>query len=85
MSQMRYTRLLRWGAVATPVTLVAMSSMALPAAARTQSPVAGDPPAVTQSPLTAAQAKALSTNVTDKVIVLFKNQQIGRASCRERV
>ena len=73
---MRYTRLLRWGAVATPVTLVAMSSMALPSAAlaQNQTPVAGDPPAVTQPPLTAAQAKALSTNVTDKVIVLFKNQ-----------
>ncbi len=71
---MRYTRLLRWGAVATPVTLVALSSMALPAAAQAQTPVAGDPPAVTQPPLTAAQAKALSANVTDKVIVLFKNQ-----------
>ena len=71
---MRYTRLLRWGAVATPVTLVAMSSMALPSAAQAQTPGAADPPAVTQPPLTAAQAKALSTNVTDKVIVLFKNQ-----------
>jgi len=47
MSQMRYTRLLRWGAIATPVALVAMSSVALPATAETQtaSASASRPPA----------------------------------------
>ena len=34
-------------------------------------------PAATQPPLTAAQARAWSTNVTDKVIVVFKNQFAG--------
>jgi hypothetical protein len=80
MSQMRYTRLLRWGAIATPVTLVAMSSVALPLAAQAQTARAtraAGQPAATQPPLTAAQAKALSTNVTDKVIVVLKNQFAG--------
>jgi subtilisin family serine protease len=66
-------RLLRWGAVATPVTLAAMSAIALPSAAQAQTAHAARP-AATQPPLTAAQAKALSTNVTDKVIVVFRNQ-----------
>jgi hypothetical protein len=74
---MRYTRLLRWGAVATPVTLVAMSSIALPAAAQAQTAHVAAQPAATQPPLTAAQANAWSTNVTDKVIVVFKNQFAG--------
>jgi hypothetical protein len=70
------------GAIATPVTLVAMSSVALPTAAQAQTALgAGQPaatqPAATQPPLTAAQAGALSTNVTDKVIVVFKNQFAG--------
>jgi subtilisin family serine protease len=71
---MRYMRLLRCGAIATPVTLAAMSSVALPSAAQAQTTLTGDRPASTQPPLTAAQARALSTNVTDKVIVVFKNQ-----------
>jgi hypothetical protein len=74
---MRYMRLLRWGAIATPVTLAAMSSVALPSAAQAQTRLAADQPAATQPPLTAAQARALSTNVTDKVIVVFKNQFAG--------
>ena len=39
----------------------------------------GPPPTATatQAPLTASQAHALSTNVTDKVIVVFKNQLAG--------
>jgi subtilisin family serine protease len=71
---MRYKRLLRWGAIATPVTLAVMSSVALPTAASAQTALAVARPSATQPPLTAAQAKALSTNVTDKVIVVFKNQ-----------
>jgi hypothetical protein len=70
---MRYTRLLRWGAIATPITLVVMSAVALPLAVQAQTAPAADQHAV-QAPLTAAQARALSTNVTDKVIVVFKNQ-----------
>jgi hypothetical protein len=77
MSQMRYMRLLRWGAVVIPVTLVAMSSAALPSAAQAQTALAAGQPAATQPPLGAAQARALSTNVTDKVIVVFKNQFAG--------
>jgi subtilisin family serine protease len=71
---MRYTRFLRWGAIATPVTLVAMSSVALPSAAAAQTASAADQHAAGQPPLTSAQARALSSNVTDKVIIVFKNQ-----------
>jgi hypothetical protein len=71
---MRYMRLLRWGAVATPVALVAMSSVALPTTAQAQTASAAGQHAASQAPLTAAEAKALSTNVTDKVIVVLKNQ-----------
>ena len=77
MSQMRYTRLLRWIAIATPVTVVAMSSGALTSAAQAQTAPVADPPAATQPPLTVAQARTLSTNVTDRVIVVFRNQFAG--------
>jgi len=76
---MRYKRLLRGAAIATPVTLAAMSAVALPAAAAPQTTARASAPAAVQPPLTAAKAAALSTNVTDKVIVVFKNQFAGLA------
>ena len=76
---MRYKRLLRGAAIATPVTLVAMSAVALPAVAGTQTAARAAAPVAVQPPLTSAQAAALSTNVTDKVIVVFKNQFAGTA------
>src|ERR1700678_1710855 len=76
---MRYKRLLRGAAIATPVTLVAMSAVALPAAAEAQTTARAAAPAAVQPTLTSAQAAALSTNVTDKVIVVFKNQFAGTA------
>jgi len=71
---MRYKRLLRGAAIATPVTLVAMSAVALPAVAQAQTAARAAAPATVQPPLTKAQAAAFSANVTDKVIVVFKNQ-----------
>jgi hypothetical protein len=79
MGQMRYKRLLRGAAIATPVTLAAMSAVALPAAAQAQTTARATAPAAVQPPLTSAQAAALSTNVTDKVIVVLKNQFAGLA------
>jgi hypothetical protein len=76
---MRYKRLLRGAAIATPVTLVAMSAVALPTAAEAQTSARAAVSAAVQPPLTAAQAAAFSTNVTDKVIVVFKNQFTGVA------
>jgi hypothetical protein len=76
---MRYKRLLRGTAIAAPVTLVAMSAVALPAVAAPQTTALAAAPAAVQPPLTAARAAALSTNVTDKVIVVLKNQFAGLA------
>jgi hypothetical protein len=56
-----------------------MSAVALPAVAAPQTTARAAAPAATQPPLTAAKAAALSTNVTDKVIVVFKNQFAGLA------
>src|ERR1700721_1840653 len=78
MGQMLFKRFLRGAAIATPVTLIAMSAVALPSAAQAQTAAPAAPAAV-QPPLTAAQAAAWSTNVTDKVIVVFKNQFTGVA------
>ncbi len=59
--------LLRAGLVVTPLVVVSVGVV----------PVAqGRSPSGTQRALTAAQAKALSTHVTDKVIVVF-NDQVG--------
>src|ERR1700722_10642761 len=81
MGQMRFKRFLRGAAIATPVTLVAMSAVALPSAApaQTAAPAAPAAPAPAPPPLPAAQAAAWSTNVTDRVIVVFKNQFPGVA------
>ena len=67
---MRHTGLLRSVAITTPVLLVALSATAQ---AATQAPGAHS----ARAALTAAQARALSRNVTDKVIIVFKNQVAG--------
>src|SRR5580693_8934944 len=67
---MRHTGLLRSVAITTPVLLVALSATAQ---AATQAPRARS----ARAELTAAQARALSRNVTDKVIIVFKNQVAG--------
>jgi hypothetical protein len=80
MSRMRHTRPLRRAAHATPIVLAAMLAVALLSAAqaRTATTTAAAPQAhATARALTAAQAAAWSTNVTDKVIVVFKNQFAG--------
>jgi len=67
---MRHTGLLRSVAITTPVLLVALSATAQ---AATQAPRTGS----ARAGLTAAQARALSRDVTDKVIVVFRNQVSG--------
>jgi hypothetical protein len=66
---MRHTRLLRAAAIASPVLLVALGTTAATAQART-----GQATASGQVTLSPGQAQALPREVTDKVIVVFKNQ-----------
>jgi subtilisin family serine protease len=66
---MRYRSLLRAASITSPVLLLALAVS--PAAAQAQTGQAASSGRVA---LTAAQAQALSRNVTDKVIVVFKDQ-----------
>jgi hypothetical protein len=68
MIRMRLKILLRAAAVTTPLALVALGTTGLTTAAQAQSAVRAG------AALTPAQARSLSKNVTDKVIVLFRNQ-----------
>jgi subtilisin family serine protease len=68
----RHKSLLRAAAIASPVLLLALATTATTAQAQTAHGVAGS-----QVILTPGQARALSHYVTDKVIVLFKNQVTG--------
>jgi hypothetical protein len=67
---MQYRSLLRGVAITTPVLLVALSATALSATA--QAATAGR-----QAEPTAAQARSLSRGVTDKVIIVFRDQVAG--------
>ena len=83
---MRHRRLLRTAAFTSPILLLALATTATTVAtaqARTVPPSAGSPTnattnatnnATNATKISPAEAKALSKNVTDKVIVLFKNQ-----------
>jgi len=66
---MRRGGVLRAAAITSPIVLLALGLTATTAQARATSPAVGE-----QAGLSAAQAAALSTNVTDKVIVVLKNQ-----------
>jgi hypothetical protein len=70
---MRHTSVPRAAAITAPIFLLGLAVTAIPAAqaqtAQTARTAAGG-----QVALSPAEARALSTNVTDKVIVVFKNQ-----------
>jgi hypothetical protein len=69
---MRYPGLLRAAAFTSPLLLLALATTATTAQAQTAHTAAPG-----QAALSPSQAQTLSTNVTDKVIVLFKNQVTG--------
>jgi hypothetical protein len=74
---MRYQRVLRGAPVIVPALLVAMSMTAQAQGATTQASGTSSRASSAQSgwrPLTPALAKQLSRNVTDKVIVVLRNQ-----------
>jgi Subtilase family/Peptidase inhibitor I9 len=66
-------------ALAAAIPLVASGLWSAPAASAAQPTSAG------QAPLTAAQASALSTNVTKRVIIVFKNQITADPASRSHV
>lgn len=69
---MRFTSVRRPGAIAASVLLVVLAAAATTVStARAQS---AHPAAGAQRTLSPAQARALSTNVTDRVVVVFRNQ-----------
>jgi hypothetical protein len=67
--------ILRGAATISFPVLLALGTMAVPAAAAQAQ--TGRPAASRQAALSPAQARALSSDVTDKVIVVFKNQVAG--------
>jgi hypothetical protein len=72
MHSRRSTRLVRGATFFGALSLTAL--LLAPAAGATTTSAAAPPRTSGQAPLTAAQARALSKNVTDKVIVVLKNQ-----------
>ena len=69
---MRFTSLRRSAAIAAPVFLVALATTATTVG--TAQARSGHPATGATAALSPAQARALSANVTDRVIVVFKNQ-----------
>jgi hypothetical protein len=70
---MRYKSVRRAAAITAPISLLALATTAVTATTAAQAQT-GHTAASSQVTLSPAEARALSTNVTDKVIVVFKNQ-----------